>query len=99
MAKAKATATKEVKAVKTTKTAAKPAAAKTKSATATAAPKKTTTATKTTKASAKKVETVALTPDLIAQRAYEIYLSRNGFGGDHFSDWVQAEAELKSRLN
>lgn len=89
MAKAKTTETKEVKAVKTTKTAAKPAAEKTAKATAT----------KTTKASAKNIETVALTPDLIAQRAYEIYLSRNGFGGDHFSDWLQAEAELKSRLN
>lgn len=98
MAKAKSTETKEVKAVKTSKAAAKPAAEKTKSVT-TAAAKKSTTATKTTKASAKNVETVALTPDLIAQRAYEIYLSRNGFGGDHFSDWVQAEAELKSRLN
>jgi hypothetical protein len=33
----------------------------------------------------------------IAKRAYEIYLSRQGAPGDPMSDWLQAEAELRSR--
>jgi hypothetical protein len=32
-------------------------------------------------------------------RAYEIYQERakNGNGGDNFSDWIQAEKEIKSK--
>ncbi len=29
-------------------------------------------------------------------RAYEIYLERNGFGGNELDDWLQAEMELVS---
>lgn len=35
-----------------------------------------------------------ITPDCIRQRAYEIYLRRNGGPGDEASDWAQAEKEL-----
>jgi hypothetical protein len=37
------------------------------------------------------------TPDDIAQRAYEIFLGRNGDGGDATADWLQAERELMAR--
>jgi hypothetical protein len=30
----------------------------------------------------------------IRRRAYEIYLERNGFGGNELDDWLQAEMEL-----
>lgn len=32
--------------------------------------------------------------DKIAQRAYEIYLQRNGAPGDPLQDWLRAEQEL-----
>lgn len=34
------------------------------------------------------------TPEQIRQRAYEIYVSRNGTPGDEAQDWLQAEREL-----
>jgi hypothetical protein len=34
----------------------------------------------------------------IRERAYEIFLRRNGGPGDARSDWVQAERELKEEL-
>ena len=34
------------------------------------------------------------TPEQIRQRAYEIYVSRNGAPGDEVQDWLQAEREL-----
>lgn len=37
------------------------------------------------------------TTDEIRQRAYEIYLSRNGEPGDAVQNWLQAELELRSR--
>jgi hypothetical protein len=30
----------------------------------------------------------------IRRRAYEIYLERDGLGGNEVDDWIQAEAEL-----
>ena len=33
----------------------------------------------------------------IRQRAYEIYVSRNGAPGDEVQDWLQAERELSSK--
>jgi hypothetical protein len=30
----------------------------------------------------------------ISRRAYEIYLERDGLGGNEVDDWLQAEAEL-----
>jgi hypothetical protein len=40
--------------------------------------------------------TAELKPDAIRCRAYEIYLGRNGRPGDHVSDWIQAERELRA---
>lgn len=34
----------------------------------------------------------------IRRRAYEIYLERNGFGGNELDDWLQAEAELRRNV-
>ena len=31
----------------------------------------------------------------IRRRAYEIYLERDGFGGNELDDWLEAEAELR----
>jgi len=31
----------------------------------------------------------------IRRRAYELYLERDGVGGDEVDDWLQAEAELR----
>ena len=31
----------------------------------------------------------------IRRRAYEIYLQRDGFGGNELDDWLQAETELR----
>lgn len=36
-------------------------------------------------------------PEQIRQRAYEIYVSRNGAPGDEVQDWLQAERELSSK--
>ena len=36
----------------------------------------------------------APTPEEIAQRAYEIYLSRGAVPGNEVEDWLQAEREL-----
>jgi hypothetical protein len=33
--------------------------------------------------------------DLIRQRAYDIYLSRNGHPGSELDDWLEAEAEIR----
>ena len=35
-----------------------------------------------------------ITHDAIRCRAYEIFCNRNGGGGDHVTDWLQAEREL-----
>ncbi|HMB79083.1 MAG TPA: DUF2934 domain-containing protein [Vicinamibacterales bacterium] len=35
--------------------------------------------------------------DDIRRRAYERYLERGGKHGEHFDDWVAAEAELRSK--
>jgi hypothetical protein len=32
----------------------------------------------------------------IRRRAYEIYLERDGLGGNEVDDWLQAEAELRA---
>ncbi len=37
------------------------------------------------------------TEDEIRQRAYEIYLGRNGAPGNAEVDWLQAEVELRAR--
>ena len=33
----------------------------------------------------------------IRVRAYEIYLQREGTGGDEVDDWLRAESEIRSR--
>ena len=38
------------------------------------------------------------TPDAIARRAYDIYLSRGAANGHDIDDWLEAERELKERL-
>lgn len=48
----------------------------------------------TRKAATQARATVTPTEEQIRQRAYEIYLRRNGAAGDPHSDWVQAEREL-----
>ena len=35
--------------------------------------------------------------DDIRRRAYERYLERGGRHGEHFDDWLAAEAELRSK--
>lgn len=67
------------------------------------ATRKTTTKTTTTTRNATVPKTraaadIQLTADQIRQRAYEIYLRRNGGPGDQTSDWVQAEQELRREL-
>jgi hypothetical protein len=44
------------------------------------------------------VQQVELTVDEIRQRAYEIYVSRNGQAGDAIQDWLQAEHELRAAI-
>jgi hypothetical protein len=39
---------------------------------------------------------IEITPDRIRERAYEIFLARNGGPGDPAADWCQAERELDS---
>lgn len=41
--------------------------------------------------------TTPVTDDQIRQRAYEIFLARNGGPGDASSDWAQAERELHQK--
>ena len=38
---------------------------------------------------------LAVTKDVIAQRAYELYVARGGVDGHHLEDWLQAERELQ----
>ena len=47
-----------------------------------------------TKESPKKTLQPQPTAEQIRQRAYEIYVSRNGAPGDEVQDWLQAEHEL-----
>ncbi len=47
----------------------------------------------------RKPEIAAQTPDIearIQERAYHIFLSRDGVPGEPLSDWLQAERELTS---
>lgn len=37
------------------------------------------------------------TLEQIRERAYEIYVARNGTPGDELHDWLQAEQELRSK--
>lgn len=39
------------------------------------------------------------TAEQIRQRAYELYLARNGGPGDAHSDWVEAERQLLAELS
>lgn len=41
---------------------------------------------------------VRLTDEHVRQRAYEIYMARNGGPGDALADWTQAERELRGEL-
>lgn len=39
-----------------------------------------------------------ITPEIIRCRAYEIFLVRDGRGGDEVSDWLQAERDLSDAM-
>lgn len=39
------------------------------------------------------------TEEQIRERAYEIYLARNGKPGSDLEDWLQAERELKAAVS
>lgn len=39
-----------------------------------------------------------ITKQAIRERAYQIYLARNGAPGDSESDWLAAEAELRAGI-
>jgi hypothetical protein len=39
------------------------------------------------------------TDEQIRERAFQVYLRRNGGPGDAHSDWIQAERELRTELN
>ena len=40
-----------------------------------------------------------ITEDVIAQRAYALYLARGGENGHDVEDWLQAERELQEKKN
>ncbi|PYS04296.1 MAG: DUF2934 domain-containing protein [Acidobacteria bacterium] len=40
-----------------------------------------------------------ITEDVIAQRAYALYLARGGKDGHDVEDWLQAERELQEKKN
>lgn len=42
---------------------------------------------------------LVLNEERIRQRAYEIYMRRNGGPGDPKSDWAQAERELRAEIS
>ena len=44
-----------------------------------------------------KTKTVKPSHDEIAERAFQIYLGRNGAPGDPMQDWVRAEQELSAK--
>lgn len=52
--------------------------------------------TATATVSSKQTSQTQPAPEQIRQRAYEIYVSRNGVPGDEVQDWLQAERELSS---
>jgi len=52
--------------------------------------------TASTTESSKQTSQTQPTLEQIRQRAYEIYVSRNGAPGDEVQDWLQAERELSS---
>jgi len=51
-----------------------------------------------TKAPAAAAAPRAITQDMIAKRAYEIYASRGYAAGDQHADWLEAERQLKAGL-
>jgi hypothetical protein len=40
-------------------------------------------------------DTIRVSDDRIARRAYELYLARGGEDGQDIDDWLQAERELR----
>ncbi len=74
-------------------------AAKRTTSTVTGTATKTSTATTTRSAVTKTRTRVMPTEDQIRDRAFQIFLARNGAPGDARSDWLQAERELINELN
>lgn len=52
-----------------------------------------------TRSAPKKAAKVFPTEEQVRQRAFEIFLKRNGGPGDAHDDWVRAERELIAELN
>ena len=78
---------KQVK--RTTRSSTRTPTPKTETKARTSATSRTTTRSKTKQA-------IGVTEDQIRERAYHIFLQRNGGPGDAHSDWQQAERELRT---
>jgi hypothetical protein len=82
----------------TKKTASKKPAAKKTTTKKTTATKATTTKKATSRGVTKSRTAVLPTHEQVQQRAFEIFLRRNGAPGDPQADWYQAEQELTAEL-
>lgn len=58
-------------------------------------------ATKTAPRATTKKTTTLITPtrDQIRERAFQLFMARNGGAGDAHTDWVEAERQLTDELN
>lgn len=72
-----------------------PAASRNTTTTTTPTPRRVPRAAKKSAATSVASATVGLTDEQIRERAYFIYLERNGGPGDPIADWHQAERELR----
>ncbi len=55
--------------------------------------------TKPARRTTKKAAAIAPTHDQIRERAFRIFMGRNGAPGDAHGDWIEAERQLVSELN
>ena len=65
----------------------------------TASRPKTATGAKGTTATRSAAKATVITEDQVRERAFQIYQTRNGGGGDAMADWTQAERELRGNLS
>jgi|HubBroStandDraft_6_1064221.scaffolds.fasta_scaffold1228893_2 hypothetical protein len=56
-------------------------------------------AAKSTEQEQRDISQPTYTEDEVRQRAYEIFLARNGGEGDELDDWLKAEAELRAKAS
>jgi hypothetical protein len=52
-----------------------------------------------TRSAPRKAAKILPTEEQVRQRAFEIFLNRNGADGDAHGDWIRAERELVAELN